>query len=105
MDPRITQRPPYRKTIKTDLQTIPSLSIVMDPSDLFDATTGIYANPGERGPDWERAMSIELIQPGGEAGFQINGGLRIRGGGLRVTRAIRSIPSASSSAANTVRRN
>jgi hypothetical protein len=85
MDPRITQRPPYRKTIKSDLQTIPSLSIVMDPADLFDAATGIYANPGEHGREWERPMSIELIQANGEPGFQINGGLRIRGGASRDT--------------------
>src|SRR4030095_12829290 len=32
MDPRITHRPPYRRTIKSDLQSIPSLSIVMEPA-------------------------------------------------------------------------
>ena len=83
VDPRITKRGPYATTIRDDLRTIPSLSIVMDLEELFDSTTGIYANPQEKGREWERPMSLELIEPLGTGGFQVNAGLRIRGGASR----------------------
>lgn len=77
MDPAITQDPRYRDTIKADLQSIPSLSLVTAVEN-FD----IYMNPRERGEAWERPVSVEFIDPqGGYAGnFQINAGLRIQGG-------------------------
>ncbi|HEX8312442.1 MAG TPA: lamin tail domain-containing protein, partial [Chthoniobacteraceae bacterium] len=83
LDPRIVTRAPAKNTIKDDLQTIPSLSIVTDLKHLFDATTGIYANPQSKGDEWERPMSIELINPDGTPGFQVNAGVRIRGGASR----------------------
>ena len=52
---------------------------------LFDPVTGIYANPGNDGLAWERPAAIELIYPDGQAGFHINGGIRIRGGYSRST--------------------
>jgi hypothetical protein len=60
---------------------IPSLSLVTDLAHLFNAQRGIYVNPGNDGIAWERPVSVELINPlqGGEAGFQIDAGLRIRG--------------------------
>ncbi|MEI6877272.1 MAG: response regulator, partial [Spirochaetota bacterium] len=39
-----------------------------------------YANAGQDGAAWERPCSAELINPDGTAGFQINAGIRIRGG-------------------------
>lgn len=83
MDARITQRPPTGATIREDLRTIPAVSIVMDLSDLFDPVDGIYANPGEKGDEWEHPMSIEWITPDGAPGFQVNAGIRIRGGASR----------------------
>ena len=83
MDPRITQRAPYKRTLKDDLRDVPTLSIVMELPHLFDRFDGIYANSFEKGLDWERPMSIELIDPKGGEGFQINAGLRIRGGASR----------------------
>jgi len=65
------------------LQAIPSISITTDLPNLFDANTGIYRNAAEaRGASWQEVpASIELIDPSGaEPGFEINGGLRIRGG-------------------------
>lgn len=60
---------------------IPSISLVTDLPHLFNAQTGIYVNPGNDGIDWERPVSVELIDPvhGGTNEFQIDGGLRIRG--------------------------
>ena len=54
-------------------------------SNLFNSSTGIYANPGQDGEAWERPASVELLQPDGSTGFQVNAGLRIRGGFSRST--------------------
>jgi hypothetical protein len=83
MDPRITKKAPYKNTIKNDLLEAPSISIVMELPDLFDPAEGIYTNSFEKGIDWEKPMSIELIDPAGGKGFQTNAGLRIRGGASR----------------------
>jgi hypothetical protein len=85
MDPDIVNSPTYGPTIKNDLKTLPSFSIVMNLNDLFSSTTGIYANPGQDGIAWERPCSLELIYPDGTKGFQINAGIRIRGGFSRST--------------------
>lgn len=67
-------------TIKEDLKKLPSFSIVMKTGDLFDPATGIYVNPSGDGLPWERGGSLELIYPDGTKGFQIDAGVRIRGG-------------------------
>jgi CotH protein/lamin tail-like protein/chitobiase/beta-hexosaminidase-like protein/K319-like protein/Fn3 domain-containing protein len=86
MDPTVVNNPAYSATIKDDLKTIPTFSIVMDLNDLFDPSIGIYANPGQDGIAWERPASVELIYPDGTTeGFQIDAGIRIRGGFSRST--------------------
>ena len=85
MDPDVVNNPTYSGTITNDLKTLPSFSIVMNLPDLFDPASGIYANPGQDGSAWERPTSIELIYPDGTKGFQIDGGLRLRGGFSRST--------------------
>ncbi len=80
MDARVVDDPRYAGTIKNDLKGIPSLALIMDLPDLFDAKTGIYANADQHGDPWERPGSLELIFPDGKPGFQINSGVRIRGG-------------------------
>jgi hypothetical protein len=85
MDPDVVNSPTYAPTIRDDLKALPSFSIVMNLADLFDPTTGIYANPGQDGREWERPCSIELIHPDGTEGFQIPAGIRIRGGFSRST--------------------
>ncbi len=84
MDTDVTQSTTYSGEMETALRAIPSISIVTDPDNLFDASTGIYVNADEdhdpdAGADWERETSVELINPDGTDGFQINGGIRIRG--------------------------
>lgn len=71
---------PYNSQIVPALQQIPSISISTDLKNLFDPASGIYVNASEKGEGWERDCSVELINPNGDAGFQINAGLRIRGG-------------------------
>jgi hypothetical protein len=70
---------PYASRALGAMQAIPALSIVMKLPDLFDTTTGIYANAAQNGDGWERPASLELLNPNGAPGFQENGGLRIRG--------------------------
>lgn len=67
--------------VKSALRAIPTLSIVTDLPNLFDRDSGIWVNPYNRGSAWERPASIEMIGDSGPGGgFEINGGLRIRGG-------------------------
>jgi hypothetical protein len=80
MDPQIVSASPYNATIKDDLLSIPTLSLVMRLGDLFDSQTGIYANPEGDKREWERPCSLELIYPDGRNGFQVDAGARIRGG-------------------------
>ncbi len=64
---------------------LPVLSLVTDPAHLWDESTGIYANPEERGRSWERPVTVEWLSPEGERGFNVGAGLRIHGGGSRLT--------------------
>jgi hypothetical protein len=85
MDPNVVNDPRYAGTIEADLRAMPSLSIVMNLNDLFDPASGIYANPGSDGIDWEKPTSLELIYGDGADGFQEEAGIRIRGGFSRST--------------------
>jgi hypothetical protein len=70
----------YKNLISEALLEIPTISISTDNDNLFDQNNGIYVNASQKGTDWERDCSIELINPNGEKGFQVNAGIRIRGG-------------------------
>ncbi len=85
MDPNVVNDSAYSSRIQADLRAMPSLSIVMDLDDLFDATRGIYANAIEDGIAWERPTSLELINTNGADGFQEQAGIRIRGGFSRAS--------------------
>lgn len=83
MDPDVVNDPTYTDDVETALTQIPTISLVTDLDNLFDPTIGIYVNAFQHGIDWERPVSAELINPDGSEGFQINAGLRIRGGWSR----------------------
>lgn len=73
----------YAATLRNDLLSLPTMSLVMEMDDLF-GPAGIYAYPNNRGDAWERPASIELIYPtGSQTGFQANAGIRIQGGAFR----------------------
>ncbi len=57
---------------------LPVVSIVADPVDLWDAETGILANPGWRGREWERPMHATFFLDGDAYGLP--GGVRVSGG-------------------------
>ena len=80
LDPLVYKDGLYRDKFVRSLLDIPSMSLVMDLRDLFDAKRGIYVNAGQHGIAWERPCSLELLNPDGSDGFQINAGIRIRGG-------------------------
>jgi hypothetical protein len=79
VDPDVVNRtlPGYGFT--EALESLPILSVVAAPTDLWDRRQGIYSNPVLRGDDWERPVSAELIFPDGSPGFQVNCGAHIHG--------------------------
>ena len=83
MDDDVTNSPQYQHQMVDALKAIPSISVVADLDALFDSEKGIYVNAWGHGPDWERFCSVELIDADPTAGFNVNAGLRIRGGWSR----------------------
>ncbi len=80
MDRDVTSAPVYASLIDGALTALPSLSLVTALPNLFDPSSGIYANAEQDGIEWERFASIELLNPDRSPGFQSNAGVRIRGG-------------------------
>lgn len=83
MDTKVTNDARYRDQIEKALLDIPTISVVTDPDNMFGSRNGIYVNAVYHGKEWERPANIELINPGGEPGFNIDAGIRIRGGWSR----------------------
>lgn len=81
MDPDIVDDPRF-STIADDLQSLPILSVVMPVEDVW-GSNGVYRNPTSEGSAWERACSVEILNPDGTPGYQVDGGLRIQGSGSR----------------------
>ncbi|MBN2132905.1 MAG: CotH kinase family protein, partial [Sedimentisphaerales bacterium] len=80
MDPDVVNDVRYKDRMDDALLAIPSISLVTDLANLFDSRTGIYVNARSQGQGWERPTSFELIYPDETEGFQVDAGLRIRGG-------------------------
>ncbi|MBQ4198396.1 MAG: lamin tail domain-containing protein, partial [Kiritimatiellae bacterium] len=61
---------------------IDTVSLVVDPSGLFDPSTGIYVNAMNDGRSWERHVVFEMFSAtnASAAGITVPAGLRIRGG-------------------------
>jgi hypothetical protein len=97
----------YVGLVDDALLSIATVSLVTDLDNMFDPSIGIWVNAGQEGRAWERPVSVELIYPpniqgpgfpdrvqvrdsGGGVrwglpadmrdGFQIDAGMRIRGG-------------------------
>ncbi len=83
MDPDVVNSTQYRNQINNALLDIPTISIITDNANLFDPAKGIYVNALSQGSAWERECSVELINPDGSPGFNVDAGLRIRGGWSR----------------------
>ena len=74
---------PDHVELERGLRSIPTLSLVLDTTDLFGKESGIYSHPEEKGKQWERRGSVEYIDLEGGAGFQKDCGVRIHGGWAR----------------------
>ena len=83
MDPDIVNHATYGPQLQASLLSLPSISIVTELDNLFDSSSGIYANPLQEGVVWERPASVEIFMPSGTEEFRIDCGLRIQGGAFR----------------------
>ena len=80
LDPEILNDSRYTDKILEAFFSLPTISLATDLENLFDPRSGIYVNARKHGREWERPVSVELLNPDDSPGFQINAGLRIRGG-------------------------
>ena len=71
------------QAFEDSLLSMPTISLTLDNAS-FLGFNGIWTNPGGRGSAWERAVSVELINPDGSIGFQEDAGLRIQGAASRI---------------------
>ncbi len=49
---------------QTALSSLPIVSLVLDPADLWDPTRGLQVNPLQTGDAWEKTASMEWIESG-----------------------------------------
>lgn len=75
MDPIVVSR--YDDTIRDDLKSTATVSLVMDVDDWF-GSRGIYVNQSQDGT--ERVVSMEFIDPGEGKDFQLNCAISMQGG-------------------------
>jgi len=72
---------PYFGQLTNSLHTLPTLSITANYGDIFGDSYGVWHNSlYYEQPEWERAASVEWIEPDGE-GFQANVAMHCSGGG------------------------
>ena len=87
MDPEVWNHANNSGKYDAVMKALPSISIVTDLPNLWDANSGIYYNPSAKEPQyhdplgtkWERPVSIEWINPDGTPGFEENAGMRLNG--------------------------
>ena len=79
MDPEIIDQL-SNEEFEEAMTDIPSISFVTDLDNFNDPLTGFWVNAENRGRAWERPVSVELINPDASEGFQIDAGVRLRGG-------------------------
>ncbi|MEN6306783.1 MAG: lamin tail domain-containing protein [Anaerohalosphaeraceae bacterium] len=82
MDPDVVNSTAYSATIKNDLKSIPTISVVVPVDQLF-GTYGIYVDQSQDGS--EREGSLELIDPNGVEVFNIGCGVKMQGGVGNIT--------------------
>jgi hypothetical protein len=78
MDARIVNGALPGYGVRESLLALPTLSVSMDPVALW-GTGGIYANSGSRGDAWEKAASVEWLDPAGGPGFRVGCGVAVHG--------------------------
>lgn len=68
-----------RAALAASILALPALSVVTDPANLFDAERGLYLHPANRGPAWERPVSVELLTAEGSESWQADAGVHVMG--------------------------
>jgi hypothetical protein len=68
-------------------RALPALSVSLAPAYLWDPAIGIFANPQQRGREWERPAWLELYSPEGARQLGVGFGLRVHGGASRLNSA------------------
>lgn len=59
--------------------TLPMMSLVIDPEDLWGSEHGMYANSRQRGREWERPVDVTYVDKDHRSGFHIPAGVRLHG--------------------------
>lgn len=65
---------------------IPVISLVTEPTSLYDSETGLFENPTESGKEWERPAHFEFFLPNGQREISMNLGIRVHGAYSRSAR-------------------
>ena len=81
MDPGVVNGADRERVLRGFTNSVATMSIVIDPDNLFDSHKGIYVNAKAcDGRAWERLTMVEQIDPRDAAnGFSTAAGIRIRG--------------------------
>lgn len=82
--PSVTRTHTYLYNIPISRMHLPTMSLVTASNHLYGTTGIMETNPRnttQHGMAWERPVSVELIRPADNGGFQIDCGIRIQGGG------------------------
>jgi len=82
MDTRVTNGADGQK-LEEAFSSIETISLTTEIGGLFDRDTGIYVNSFEKGIEWERACSFEIIGKDNTQKVQANAGIRLKGGWSR----------------------
>jgi len=84
MDPEILTNALYANLVTQALLSLPAISIVIKPADMWDPATGLYTHTLSRGPQWEKPCSMEFFTPdGSEEDFQVDAGIQAQGNASR----------------------
>ncbi len=84
MDPEILTNAAYKNLVTNALLSLPAISIMIKPADMWDPVTGLYTHTLDRGPQWEKPCSMEFFTPdGSEQDFQVDAGIQAQGNASR----------------------
>ncbi len=83
ISPAVSSSPSRQAELAEALRALPTLSVVLSPSDLFGSERGLFSHSQESGEEWERAASLEFLPADGTAGFHLGCGVRMQGGWSR----------------------
>lgn len=95
MDPEIIGDAPFTDRqgetfdIPEALTSLPSLCLTLPNDEMWDPDDGLHANALKRGRNWEREISMEIIDPASGENFHTGCGLRIHGGRGRVAEMLK----------------